>query len=88
MRTGQMQGQVQEIEIVAQFEGTVAWFNNAKGFGFITRPGGSDVFLHYSAIQSDGYKSLKEGQTVTFDIETGTTGRPQAANVVPLEPAS
>ncbi len=68
---------------MTQLEGKVAWFNNAKVFGFITRDGGPDVFLHYSAIQTEGYKSLKEGQAVSFDIETGSSGKPQAANVVP-----
>lgn len=60
--------------------GTVKWFNSQKGYGFITVDGGEDVFVHFSSIQSDGYKSLEEGQKVTFDIENGTKG-PQAANV-------
>jgi CspA family cold shock protein len=66
---------------MAQHTGTVAWFNNAKGFGFLTHEGGPDVFVHYSAIQIEGYKTLKEGDPVQFDIETGTSGKPQAANV-------
>ncbi|MDL4841735.1 cold-shock protein [Aquibacillus rhizosphaerae] len=60
--------------------GTVKWFNADKGFGFIEVEGGDDVFVHFSAIQGDGFKSLDEGQAVTFDIEEGNRG-PQAANV-------
>ena len=66
---------------MAQYTGTVAWFNNAKGYGFVTREGGPDVFCHFSSIQSDGYKSLNEGDPVTFDVVQGTKG-PQADNVV------
>ncbi|WP_125589628.1 cold-shock protein [Companilactobacillus jidongensis] len=61
--------------------GTVKWFNAEKGYGFITRQDGSDVFVHFSAIQGDGYKTLEEGQAVTFDIEDSDRG-PQASNVV------
>ncbi len=61
--------------------GTVKWFNESKGFGFITpSDSGNDVFVHYSAIQGDGFRTLAEGQQVTFDIENGAKG-PQAANV-------
>ena len=60
--------------------GTVKWFNAEKGFGFIEREGGDDVFVHFSAIQSQGYKSLDEGQRVEFDLESGQRG-PQATNV-------
>ena len=66
---------------MAQYKGTVKWFNNAKGFGFLGREGGADVFVHYSSIQSDGYKSLKEGDEVEFDIVEGSKG-PQADHVV------
>jgi CspA family cold shock protein len=63
--------------------GTVKWFNAAKGYGFIAREGAEDVFVHFSAIQSDGYKTLDEGQRVEFSVEQGAKGL-QAANVVPL----
>ena len=61
-------------------QGTVKWFNAEKGFGFIEREGGDDVFVHFSAIQDEGFKTLDEGQSVTFDVEQGQRG-PQAANV-------
>lgn len=61
-------------------QGTVKWFNAEKGFGFIEVEGQDDVFVHFSAIQGDGFKSLEEGQTVSFEIEQGQRG-PQAANV-------
>ena len=60
--------------------GTVKWFNAEKGFGFIEREGADDVFVHFSAINEEGFKTLEEGQTVTFDIEEGDRG-PQATNI-------
>ena len=62
-------------------EGTVKWFNGEKGFGFIEQEAGDDVFVHFSAIQAEGFKTLEEGQKVTFEIEEGQRG-PQAVNVV------
>ena len=62
-------------------EGTVKWFNDSKGFGFITQEGGEDVFVHFSAIQGDGFKTLQEGDNVTFEVTEGPKGL-QAANVV------
>ncbi len=64
-------------------KGRVKWFNNAKGYGFIGREDGTDVFVHYSSIQSEGYKSLNEGDEVEFEIEQGPKG-PQAARVIPV----
>ncbi|MCB4337396.1 cold shock-like protein CspB [Bacillus cereus] len=64
-------------------QGKVKWFNNEKGFGFIEMEGADDVFVHFSAIQGDGYKALEEGQEVSFDITEGNRG-PQAANVIKL----
>ena len=62
-------------------QGTVKWFNDAKGFGFISRQSGDDVFVHFSAIQGDGFKNLDEGQKVEFNVDAGPKG-PQASNVV------
>jgi len=64
-------------------EGTVKWFNDAKGFGFIEEDGGNDVFVHHSAIQADGFKSLTEGERVSFEVVDGQKG-PAAQNVVKL----
>jgi cold shock protein len=63
-------------------EGTVKWFNNDKGYGFISQSDGEDVFVHFSAIQGEGYKSLQEGQAVSFEVTQGPKGK-QASNVVP-----
>ena len=64
-------------------EGTVKWFSDQKGFGFIEMDNGKDVFVHHSAIQIDGFKTLHEGQRVTFDVEQGKKG-PAAGNVKPM----
>jgi cold shock protein len=64
-------------------QGIVKWFNASKGFGFITRQSGEDVFVHFSAIQSDGYRSLNEGQAVEFEVTSGPKGL-QASNVTAL----
>lgn len=63
--------------------GTVKWFNGDKGFGFIAREGGADVFVHFSAIQASGFRNLQEGQKVEFTVEAGPKG-PQASNVTVL----
>ena len=64
-------------------QGSVKWFNSEKGYGFIAREGGDDVFVHFSAIQGDGYKSLTEGERVEFDVAPGRKGE-EAQNVRPL----
>jgi cold shock protein len=64
-------------------EGKVKWFNEQKGFGFIEKDGGGDVFVHYSAIQGSGFKTLSEGQRVSFDVQQGKKG-PAAENVKPI----
>ena len=69
-----------------QFKGAVKWFNNAKGYGFLGRQNGPDVFVHYSSIQLDGYKSLKDGDEVEFDVIQGDKG-PQADQVSCLKQA-
>jgi CspA family cold shock protein len=69
---------------MSRLTGTVKWFNNSKGYGFLGRDdGGPDVFMHYSSIERDGYKTLREGEVVSFDVVDGDRGRPQAAKVVP-----
>jgi len=67
---------------MSSITGTVKWFNESKGFGFIERESGPDVFAHFSAIQGDGFKTLAEGQKVTFTVTQGPKG-PQAENIVP-----
>jgi cold shock protein len=69
--------------MTARISGTVKWFNSQKGYGFIQREGGPDVFVHYSAIQSNGYRELAEGDRVEFEITSGPKG-PQATNVLRL----
>jgi CspA family cold shock protein len=66
-----------------RIEGTVKWFNSSKGYGFIARDDGEDVFVHYSAIRSDGFRTLYEDQRVEFSIEEGPKG-PQAVDVIPI----
>jgi CspA family cold shock protein len=68
---------------VTQMTGTVKWFNSEKGYGFITTDEGQDLFVHYSQIQKEGFKSLDEGEAVSFDVVDGDKG-PQAANVEAL----
>ena len=70
--------------VYMKYRGTVKWFNESKGFGFIARESESDVFVHFSAIQGEGFKTLREGQKVEFDIVDSPKG-PQAANVVKFE---
>ncbi|MDZ4169702.1 MAG: cold-shock protein [Coriobacteriia bacterium] len=62
-------------------EGTVKWFNPDKGYGFIEQEGGDDLFAHFSEIQGDGFKTLDEGQAVTFEVGTGKNGKAQAQNI-------
>jgi cold shock protein len=76
-----------EERTMSQYQGPVRWFNNAKGYGFLGREGGPDVFVHYTAIQADGYKTLKEGDHVEFDVIQGDKG-PQADQVRRLKAAN
>jgi CspA family cold shock protein len=80
VRIGKVSNQQEEAGMV---RGVVKWFNDSKGFGFIEQENGQDVFVHFSSIQGDGFKSLAEGQEVNFDVVQGAKG-PQAANVVKL----
>jgi CspA family cold shock protein len=83
--SGRKQHQIaqQDEELEVKEQGTVKWFNASKGYGFIQRQTGEDVFVHYSAIQSEGYRSLNEGQAVEFEVRKGPKGL-QAENVVGL----
>jgi CspA family cold shock protein len=78
-RTGRARSE--EWRMLLMATGKVKWFNNSKGYGFIEQKGGADVFVHYSAIQGDGFRSLNEGQDVEFEITQGSKGL-QASNVV------
>ena len=69
---------------IGMAEGTVKWFNPEKGYGFISQKGGEDVFVHFSEIKMEGFKTLDEGQKVSFEITTGQNGKLQASNVVKL----
>jgi CspA family cold shock protein len=71
----------QRVSEVSQMEGTIKWFNNSKGYGFIGLENGLDVFVHYTGIVGDGYRTLREGDRVSFELVQGPKG-PQAANVV------
>src|SRR5690242_16955310 len=73
----------EEVSTMSRITGTVKWFNDAKGFGFISREGGPDVFVHFSAIRANGFKSLQEGDRVEFEIVQGQKG-PQAADVTKI----
>ncbi len=77
---------VREVTVSERKTGTVKWFNDRKGFGFIRVDENQDVFVHYSALQGEGFKTLKEGESVEFDLVEGAKG-PQAANVVKAEAA-
>ena len=70
---------------MARINGTVKWFNNTKGYGFIAQQTGADIFVHYSSIQEEGYRTLREGETVEFDLKMGPRG-PQAENVIRENP--
>src|SRR4029078_4611078 len=74
---------VRRIRVMSRITGKVKWFNNSKGYGFIEQPGSSDIFVHYSAIQGDGFKTLEEGQEVEFEVTQGPKG-PQAEAVIKM----
>ena len=75
--------QATQVNTMSKTTGTVKWFNETKGFGFIEREDGPDVFVHFSSIQADGFKTLADGQKVEFTVTDGQKG-PQAENVVPI----
>jgi len=79
--TAQLCVAIEERSIVVKSKGTVKWFNDRKGFGFIRLETGDDVFVHYSALQGEGFKTLKEGENVEFEVVQGAKG-PQASNVL------
>ena len=81
--TPQIKGRAERGGYVERLKGTVKWFNNAKGYGFIGRSDGPDVFVHYSAINGSGYRNLEQGQKVEFEVTEGQKGL-QAANVTAL----
>ncbi len=83
MGVGWLNRSKEEIEVMSRSKGRVKWFNDAKGYGFIEQEDGKDVFVHYSAITGEGYKTLTEGQEVEFDLNDGTKG-PQAQNVTKI----
>lgn len=83
IRVGCIYSQIFNFKGVSKVKGRVKWFDSEKGFGFLTMEEGKDVFVHFSAIQSDGFKSLNEGDAVEFDIKETDRG-PQAANVVKI----
>lgn len=80
---GRVEPHADKLTAMAQYRGHVKWFNNAKGFGFLGREGGPDVFVHYASIEQEGYRGLKEDEEVEFDIIQGAKG-PQADRVVRL----
>ena len=78
---GGLRGREEDFKMA---EGTVKWFNPEKGYGFISQKDGEDLFVHFSEIKMDGFKTLDEGQAVSFDVTTGQNGKLQASNVVKL----
>ena len=79
-----MQSNINKLEVLSINKGTVKWFNNQKGYGFITGEDGKDVFVHYSGLNMEGFKTLEEGAAVEFEITDGDKG-PQAVNVTVIK---